>query len=486
MAKKPSIPTPAPGTRARTPAAEVEVKPRAQSGAVHSFDTALAYLHDRVDLERLRQTRATRDEYKLDRMRAILTALDNPQDAVRMVHVAGTKGKGSTCEMIATALEHCGYAVGLYTSPHLVDIRERIRLNRQNIPEADFVALTQRVGKAADAVHATHGEATFFELLTAMGFQYFADQAVDVAVIEVGLGGLLDCTNVITPEVCAVTTIGFDHMEILGDTLEAIAAQKAGIFKPGVPALVIQQPAPILKVFRDKAAEVGATCEVVGEDVEFSYRFEWQAGTGPTARVSLTTERSVYDHVAAPLKGEHQALNCGLALAVLDKLSERGFSCPEAKVVKGLGATSLPGRFELAVNSPRVLLDGAHNPESMRALVKAIGAYMQYDSLVVVFGIANDKDVDNTLKALAAGADKVIFTQATGNSRAMKPAELQRRYNDLSGKMSQVADRFGDAFDLALRAVGRGDLICVTGSFYLVGEAKKLIAQKIAAKTARK
>lgn len=481
MAKKPST-----SPRAQPAAVEVEVRPRASVGQVSDISTAASYLYDRVDLERVRPTRATRDAYKLDRMRAILKELDNPQDAVRMVHVAGTKGKGSTCEMIATALEACGYAVGLFTSPHLVDVRERIRLNRQPIAVEDFVALTKRVGKAAAKVEAELGEATFFELLTAMGFVYFADQAVDVAVIEVGLGGLLDCTNVITPEVCAVTTIGFDHMQILGDTLEEIATQKAGIFKPGVPAVVIQQDAKILKVFRDVAAARGSPLEVVGNDLDFSYRFEWQAGAGPTARVCLTTERSHYDHIPVPLKGEHQALNCGLALAVLDKLSERGFACPEAKVAKGLAETVLPGRFELAVNTPRVLLDGAHNPESMRALIKAIGAYIQYDSLVVVFGIAADKDIDTTLKALAAGADKVIFTQAGNNRRAAKPADLQRRYSELCGKMSQTTETFKDAFDLALRAVGRDDLICVTGSFYIVGEAKVQIAERLAAKAGRR
>lgn len=493
--KRTSAPRTTAGVSTRS---QVEAKPRGVSvPSINSIEAAHAYLLNRVDLERLKPTPATRDQYKLDRMRAILAQLGNPQDAVRCVHVAGTKGKGSTCEMVAACLESCGYAVGIYTSPHLVDMRERVRINRRLISEADFLALTRRVAKAAAAVEPGNGEATYFELLTALAFVHFAEQAVDAAVIEVGLGGKLDCTNVITPEVAAVATIGLDHTQILGDTVEEIAAQKAGIFKPGVPALAIQQDAKVLKVFRDIAEKVGAPLQVVGEDIEFSFRFEWPAGgvrssgrsaagAGQGGRVSLSTERSNYEHVAVPLKGEHQALNCGLALAILDKLSERGFSCPESRVLRGLESVDLRGRFEFALQSPRLLLDVAHNPDSMRALMKTIGACTQYDSLIVVFGCAADKDVDAMLRALGGGADKVIFTQATGNARAVNPAELQRRYADLGGKMSQAAPTLREALDLASRAVGRGDLICVCGSFYVVGETKRLLAEAAARRAAAK
>jgi dihydrofolate synthase/folylpolyglutamate synthase len=437
------------------------------------YAAALAYLRDRVDLERVRVTPELKHAYKLDRMRALLEALGNPQDAIRCVHVAGTKGKGSTCEMTATCLEACGYTVGLFTSPHISDLRERIRLNRRLISEASLTRLLERAAEAAAGLVPTLGETTFFELLTAVGFLHFAEEAVDVAVIEVGLGGLLDCTNVITPEVAAVTTIGLDHTAILGETVEEIAAQKAGIFKSGVPALTVQQEPGVIKAMRAVADRVGAPFQVVGQDVEFSFRFEWQAGEGPTGIVTLTTDRVNYDHVIVPLKGEHQAQNCGLALAILDKLSERGFHCPEDRVLAGLEQTTLPGRFELAWRSPRVLVDVAHNPDSMRALMKTIGAYMPYDSLVVIFGCAADKDADSMLRALAAGADKVIFTQAAGNARAAAPADLARRYAEISdGKLAQVAPNFPGAIDLASRALGRGDLLCITGSFYLVGEAK--------------
>ncbi len=473
-------------------APRIEPKPRARSRAkggprselkLTSMDEAMEYLLDRVNMEHSRSRATVEHAYTLDRMRALAAKLGNPQDAVRTIHIAGTKGKGSTCEMTATALEACGYTVGAYTSPHLVDIRERIRINRLLISEADFVRLAMDVGRAAIAIEPEHGEATFFELTTAMALQHFAEQAVDVAVIEVGLGGLLDCTNIIIPEVTAISLIGMDHTEILGNSLAEIAAQKAGIFKPGVPAVAIEQTPEVLEVFRESAKRVSCPLHIVGKDIDFIYRSEHQPGVGPVMRVSLITERNEYDHVGVPLKGEHQALNCGLALAIIDKLTERGFTCPPEKVCRGIEGTKLAGRFELAVQSPRTILDGAHNPESIRALTKTISSYMQYDSLVVVFGCSSDKDSATMLRTIATVADKVIFTRAAGTSRAASPAELARKYHEVSGgKMFQVARDLNDAMELALRAVAREDVLCVTGSFYLVGETKKWLAARIAAK----
>jgi dihydrofolate synthase/folylpolyglutamate synthase len=465
-------------------ASQIELKPASMTTAAAAtspatFDQALSLLLARADLEKARVDEKLKHEYKLDRMRALLAAMGNPQESIRCVHIAGTKGKGSTCEMVATCLEACGYTVGLYTSPHLVSIRERLRLNGRPISEADFVSITASVISAAQDVERAHGPCTFFELTTAMGFQFFAEQAVDCAVIEVGLGGLLDCTNVITPEVAAISTIGFDHMQILGDTLELIAEQKAGIFKPGVPALVIDQTPSVVQVFRDVAQRVGAPLTVVGQDIEFAHRMEFPAGQTPILRLNLTTPRHEYEHVAVPLAGEHQALNCALALAIIDKLCERGFHCPVENVLAGLARVKLPGRFEIINSSPRVLLDGAHNPESMRALMKTIGTYLQYDALLVIFGCAADKDVKPMLQALSMAADKVIFTAAEGNARAARPQDLAKMYYEVSdGKAAQVSKNLTDALNIARPSVNRSDLVCITGSFYLVGEAKKLMAAK--------
>jgi len=467
-------------TAAAAPAAKAAPAPAKSPKGLGNYQNALKFVLDRVNVERMHARRVDPSVFKLDRMAAIMKHLGDPQDSLKCVHIGGTNGKGSTVAMVASCLRACGYTVGTYTSPHLVDIRERIAINGTMISHHHFTDLAGKVGEAIEHIPKKLGDVTFFEVMTAMGFLHFAEQAVDAAVIEVGLGGKLDSTNIITPEVAAVAAIGFDHMQFLGNTLTEIARQKAGIFKPGVPALTIQQEAGVVDAMRDVAQSTGAIFEVVGADIDFSYRFEANPQLGPHTRVGLSTDRYEFEHVPVPLPGEHQAHNCGLALAIVDKLAQRGFELPENKVIRGLEETRIPGRMELVIKEPRILLDGAHNPQALGALMKSIGAHVPYDSMIMIFGCAADKDLDEILKKVALGGDKVIFTKAKGNARAAEPAELHRRFQEFSGKMSQTAETLEEALNIAGRAAGREDMICITGSFYLVGEAKKLLADRMA------
>lgn len=428
------------------------------------------FLSSLADYEKLRIVRYTPENFDLDRMRALLKKLGNPQDTFRSVHVAGTKGKGSTCLMIANMLRACGYKVGLYTSPHLVDIRERMVINGEMISQADF-------NKLAKQVEAVAGKSkpmpSYFDVLTAMAFKYFADQKVDIAVIETGLGGRLDSTNVIKPEVTAITSISKDHMAQLGHTLARIAEEKAGIFKPGVPAVTIMQDPAVEPVLARVAQKVGAPLDIAGKSIEFSYRFESSRMLGRHNRVCLTTATSKFEHLAVPLYGEHQAINCGLALAVIDKLKGRGIPIDDNKAMDGLSKTVIEGRMEVVKSQPpQVIVDGAHNAASIDAMMKAIGQHIPYDSMIVIFGCCGDKDVDGMLERITSGADKVIFTRVN-NIRSADPHELAGRYVELYGKMAQVAETLEEALSIANRAVTKEDLICITGSFYLVGEAKK-------------
>jgi len=229
-------------------------------------------------------------------------------------------------------------------------------------------------------------------------------------------------------------------------------------------------------VLKEVAAKVGTTLEIVNRDIEFSYRFGGSRTGLPQSQVCLFTDASRFEHVPVPLQGEHQAFNCGLALAAVDALKGAGYDLPDTKVHEGLASTQLPGRMELIWPQPRIIADGAHNAASIGALVKSIGAHVPYDSLVVVFGCCEDKDVPAMLRQLERGADKVIFTRMKGIPRAADPDDLRQEFNSFSGKMCQVAPNVADALNLASRAVGREDLICVTGSFYLVGETKKYLA----------
>ncbi|MBM4108352.1 MAG: bifunctional folylpolyglutamate synthase/dihydrofolate synthase [Phycisphaerae bacterium] len=456
----------------------------ARKGArsLHSYDEAVAWLGEQTNVERSRPENLGADVFKLERMHALAEALGHPERSFKSVHVAGSKGKGSVCEMTASCLEACGYTTGLYTSPHLVDMRERVRINQRRIEPGDFLDLLKRVAGAADAVARKHGHATFFELVTALAFCHFAEQAVDVAVIEVGLGGRLDATNVIRPEVAALAAIQLEHTQLLGGTLELIAREKAGIMKPGVPCVTFpQSDAGVNEVFRQTAEATRCPLITLGKDVEFTHRFEATPDLGPHVRVSLSSPRSAYEHLPVPLKGLHQAHNCGLALAILDQLRARGLAAPERQVAQGLARTPNHGRMEVVSRAPMVMIDGAHNPESVYNLIQAVGAYVKPDSTVVIFGCAADKDVPRMLQKLARGADKIIFTRSAGSGRAAEPKDLQRRFAELTGKQMQCAPGVAEALRIAQSAAHRDDLILVTGSFYVAGEAKRLFAPKAGA-----
>lgn len=470
--------TSAPSSRAKK---NVELKPKGRAPRVlRTRAQALAYLLERTNFERTPRSRVRKDDFKLDRMYALLGALGDPHLGFRSVHIAGSKGKGSVCEMLASALTACGYAVGVYTSPHLVEINERVRIGDRQISDDDFIAMTNRVRDATLGLVAKWGEPTFFELITAMAFCYFVHQAVDIAVIEVGLGGRLDCTNVITPIACGIASIQLEHTDILGSTVAEIAGEKAGIMKPGVPTATVQQQPEVVEVLRARSEATNGPLVVLGEDIEYSCRFESDTALGPHARICVTSSRIGYEHMAVPLKGEHQAANCGLALALLDQLSARGFVLPEREVAEGLARTPTAGRLELAWTSPRIMLDTAHTRDSVQCLIRAVGAHMRFDSLVAIFGCSSDKAVDEMLIEIARGADKVIFTKVADNPRAMDPEALAARFRENTGTMCQTEPDLKSAINTAARAVGRDDLVLVTGSCYVVGEAKRLLAEHAA------
>jgi len=435
-----------------------------------SYQEAISYLFQKTDYEKQQHLRYNVTTFNLQRMENLLSLLGDPHKKIRTVHIAGTKGKGSTATMLAKMLEANNYKVGLYTSPHVVHLHERIVVNSKMVSEAAMLGLLNRIYEPVEKLSKTDPP-TFFEVMTALAFMYFVDTAVDIAVIETGMGGRLDSTNVIHPEVVGITSLSIDHQQQLGKTIDSIAKEKAGIFKPGVPAITVQQDPAAMRVLKSQALAVKAPLSVTGTDIDFSFRFETSREHGPHTRICLTTPTSRFEHLRVPLHGNHQAINCGLALAMLDKLKEAGYKIDNDKVTAGLDKVWLAGRMEMICDDPRIMIDGAHNAASIRALIHAIGQNIPYDSMVVIFGCNGDKDIEGMLRELQYGADKVIFTRSN-SVKAAAPQDLSDMYTEICGKMCQTALSLGEALLIAKSAVGRGDLICITGSFYLIGQAK--------------
>jgi len=434
------------------------------------YKQAMNYLFQKTDYERQEYLRYNVTTFNLDRMEKLLAAVGNPHQKIKAAHIAGSKGKGSTATMLAKMLEANGYKVGLYTSPHVVHMHERIVVNSHAVKDAEMLRLLNRLHAPIEKL-SKQDAPTFFEIITALAFMHFVDKKVDIAVIETGLGGRLDSTNVILPEVIGITSLSIDHQQQLGSAIDSIAREKAGVFKRGIPIVTVQQDPTAMQVLKSEAVTAKAQLNVTGGDIDFSYRFETSREHGPHTRICLTTPTSKFEHLRVPLHGKHQAINCGLALAMLDKLKSNGYEIDNEKAEQGLLDVSLMGRMEIIHHDPRIMIDGAHNAASVKALIHAIGQNIPYDSMVVIFGCNSDKDVEGMLHELQYGADKIIFTRSN-SPKAKSPQDLADMFGELSTKMCQVASSLGEALQLANSAVSREDLICITGSFYLIGQAK--------------
>jgi dihydrofolate synthase/folylpolyglutamate synthase len=438
--------------------------------AFKTYKQALAYLFERTDYEKQERLRYNVTTFNLDRMQRLLSLLGSPHKKIHTVHIGGTKGKGSTATMLARMLEANGYKVGLYTSPHVVHLHERIAINSTMISDSEMCGLLNRAYASVEKMSKTD-QPTFFEIMTALAFMHFLDNEVDIAVIETGLGGRLDSTNVIKPKVVGITSLSIDHQNLLGNTIDCIAKEKAGIFKRGVPVVTVQQDPLAMRVLKSQAVAAQTQLSVTGSDIDFSQRFETSREHGPHTRICLSTPTSKFEHLRVPLHGRHQAINCGLALAMLDKLKSAGYKIDNGKAAEGLYKVSLAGRMEMIWDDPRIMIDAAHNAASIKALIHAVGQNIPYDSMVVIFGCNSDKDVRGMLHQLQFGADKVIFTRSN-SPKAVSPEDLAEMYTEICGKMYQTASSLGQALQLAKSAVSKEDLICITGSFYLIGQAK--------------
>jgi dihydrofolate synthase/folylpolyglutamate synthase len=417
-----------------------------------TYSTAVAYLY-RLQKHGIKLGLAT--------MTALMSRLGMPQTRYRTLHIAGTNGKGSTAAMAAAVLQAAGYRVGLYTSPHLVEFRERIRVNGEMIAELQVAQLTEQL----QVLCQPDLSPTFFEYTTAMAFQHFADSEVDVAVLEVGLGGRFDATNVVAPMACAITTISLDHQEYLGTTRSSIAFEKAGIIKPEVPVVVGRLDDDAWETIEQVARERQAPMFRLDKD----FRTE---GKTPQ-RFSYRGLGVQYDGLTCALEGRHQLDNAACALALLGAAAPQGITVAAEAVRAGLRAVNWAGRLEVVDRRPTILLDGAHNPAAVKALADYLAcgdrSYRSHP-IVLVLGMMRDKDHRGFFEPLKGLVDEVVLTQAD-LPRAATALELQASLEDLLPR-THVVPSPGDAMALAKQLATPDGLVCVTGSLMLVGECK--------------
>jgi dihydrofolate synthase/folylpolyglutamate synthase len=444
------------------------------------YQESLDFLYSRLNYEQLGMPR-TPTELRIGRMLRLLRRLGDPDRALRIVHVAGTKGKGSTSAMIAAALSASGVRTGLYCSPHLHRLEERFSLDGRAATPEELIALTEAVRPAVvelDAREASHEQRgpTFFEITTAMGLLHFARRQAGAVVLEVGLGGRLDSTNVVRPALSVLTTISFDHTRQLGTTLEAIATEKAGILKRGRPAVSGVRPpaarAAIERIARSRCCPL----RELGSDFDYHYQPPAAPLTRPTAGcIAVQTWRTDWGTLELPLLGAHQAHNAAVALACLDALAEQGLDVAREAVVRGFAGLRWPARVEILGESPWLVIDGAHNVASAEALAETLRTCFPPTCRTLVFGTTRDKDLRGQLRALLPCFETVVPTRYVENPRSVSPEDVARAVLEIDGRSTWTAADPTEALAVARRLSPRDGLICVTGSLFLAAEARALI-----------
>jgi len=435
------------------------------------YQKALEYLYSYVDFSLQKVITYSPARFKLERMQALVASLGNPQQAYPSIHVAGTKGKGSVSILCATALQEAGYNVGLYTSPHLDDYAERIQINGEFIPHSMLVDLVEEIKPHVAAIP----ELTTFEITTALAFMYFARQKVNAAVIEVGLGGRLDATNVVVPEVSVITSISYDHTHLLGNTLSEIAGEKAGIIKPGITVVVAPQEEEARVVIERIAQDRGAPLFQVGRDI--LYKEVSHSLNGQTLSVwSANSQNHSPVQLSIPLLGPHQVINAATAYAALQIFAQKGFAVSSGKIKQGIAHAFWPGRFEIIQKSPPVILDCAHNRDSAQKLRLTLKEYYPGKRVCLVFGASEDKDIQGMFDELMPVVHE-LFLVKSFHPRAIEPeklADMVRPYE----RPVHIVDHIPDAMEKAIQVAGHAQVVLVTGSIFVVAEARKYWEKK--------
>ena len=436
------------------------------------YSAAAAYLAGLTDYEISPATAYNAANFDLRRVETLLQELGRPHTGRKTVHIAGTKGKGSTAAMMASILVSAGHRTGVFTSPHLYSWQERMAVNGHAVTKRDFARLAGAVRTHVEAINreARFGKITTFEALTAMAFLHFRDKGAAFQVLETGMGGRLDATNVASPDVCILTSISFDHTQVLGNTLAEIAGEKAGIIKPGCMVISAPQQPEALAVIVKQCRLSGADLVLAGKDIT------WKRLGGDLDGQTLTVSgRDGSYKLHIPLLGDHQLENAGLAVAAAEVLRRQGTCITRVHMERGLRVVKWPARLQVLKRSPLLIIDGAHNAYSMKALAASVTKYIPYKNLHIVFGSSGDKDIDGMAAVLAGLAGKVIVT-SSGHPRAATAEQLARVFLK-HGVPVEIKPDAREALSAALAASGEGDLVLATGSLFLAAETGRLFRE---------
>ncbi len=421
-----------------------------------------------VDLEKFSGTRGPRVKFSLSRVYALLKSLGDPHKTSPVIHVAGSKGKGSVTAMVSSILSENGYKVGMFSSPHIHTFRERIRVNGKPITEGEFVHLVERVWPIVENISskANLGAVTLFETLTAMAFVHFRNVETDFQVIEVGLGGKLDSTNVVEPAVSVITSISFDHMHILGDTLSKIATEKAGIIKPGVPVIVAPQFTEPMNVIRDIARIKSAPM------VEVESEFEWLLETTDLEKQSVKIQAKDKTYILnLPLLGIYQIINAATAIGVVERLRILGHGISDEAISLGFGRVTWPCRMEVLRDRPKLVVDGAHNPQSVRSVIDSLPTYFDYSKLVVIFGASKDKNLKEMVKEISAIRPRVVVVSSR-HPRAADTDILAKNFQDYQIPV-EISKSIPQAIECAVGIAGHRGLVLTLGSLFVAAEVRE-------------
>ncbi len=434
------------------------------------YKSSLGLLLGLVDFERFRGPRGSRVKFDLSRMQALLQSLDNPHLSTPTVHVAGTKGKGSTAAMVTSILARQGYTTGIFTSPHLHTFRERIGVNGVPVTEEEFSSLLESVWPHVEKVswEGTFGSVTLFETLTAMAFLHFQRVNAHFQVMEVGLGGRLDSTNLVVPRVCAITSLSLDHTAILGETIDLIAREKAGIVKPGTPVVTAPQESAAMTEICSACRRSNAPLWKVGSDI--TWESESHGLWGQSFSVNGRLRRY---NLWTPLLGDHQMENAAVAVGVIESLIEQGWTIEETALKEGFSTVSWPCRLEVLEQDPLLLSDGAHNPHSMARLCASLTKYFQGKRPVIIFGASRGKNLGGMMAELA-DLNPLVIAAVSRHPRAVPTEELAREFALRGVEVSQV-ENVTQAVERAKAVVGDNEYILATGSLFLAAEVREVV-----------